>query len=139
LRLELITYAQRGDLASAKLLSKVEVKVERKKRPTPKALTQLAPTRLRPGGLAHLCRSLPNGSIREQAVQRRTSNVEVRGGARRSRHSVPTCSLRQRGGKLRIMKIAILSFVWGAAVTIGFELLGAPNPAHHVYELRMYP
>ena len=39
--------------------------------------------------------------------------------------------------KCRVMK-TLLSFACGAAVIIGFELLGAPNPSHHVYELRLY-
>jgi len=33
---------------------------------------------------------------------------------------------------------SFLSFICGAAVIIGFDMLGAPNPSHHVYELRMY-
>src|SRR5262245_2046885 len=37
------------------------------------------------------------------------------------------------------MKSVILSFLCGATVIIGFNMLGAPpNRSHHVYELRMY-
>ena len=35
------------------------------------------------------------------------------------------------------MKI-LLSFVGGVAVMLGFTVLSASNPPHHVYELRMY-
>src|SRR5436189_2495247 len=38
---------------------------------------------------------------------------------------------------LRIMK-TLLSFVCGVAVIVGFEMVGAPNPSNHVYELRLY-
>jgi hypothetical protein len=36
------------------------------------------------------------------------------------------------------MKTAILSFVCGALVMLGFNMLGAPKPSHHVFELRLY-
>jgi hypothetical protein len=36
------------------------------------------------------------------------------------------------------MKTAIVSFVCGAAVIIGFDMLAGSNPSRHVYELRMY-
>ena len=36
------------------------------------------------------------------------------------------------------MKTAVLSFLFGAAVMFAFTSHGASNPAHHVYELRMY-
>jgi len=32
----------------------------------------------------------------------------------------------------------LLSFLSGAAVMLGFSALSGPNPAHHVYELRLY-
>jgi NIPSNAP protein len=41
------------------------------------------------------------------------------------------------GVTLPVMK-TLLAFVCGAVVIIGFEMLGAHNPSHHVYELRMY-
>ena len=41
--------------------------------------------------------------------------------------------------KLSGMKVAaLLSFIGGAAVTLGLSNLGGPNPSHHVYELRLY-
>ena len=32
----------------------------------------------------------------------------------------------------------LLSFLCGAAMIVGFDMLGATNPSKHVYELRMY-
>jgi len=33
---------------------------------------------------------------------------------------------------------AVLSFLCGAGVTLGFSAISGSNPSHHVYELRMY-
>jgi len=41
------------------------------------------------------------------------------------------------GCKLREVKM-FLSFLCGAAVILGFNVLHGANPSHHVYELRLY-
>ena len=37
-----------------------------------------------------------------------------------------------------IKTLSLLSFIGGAAVTLGFSNVGGSNPSQHVYELRLY-
>lgn len=48
-------------------------------------------------------------------------------------------TMKAAAARLNGMKISyLLSFIGGAAVTLGFTNLGGSNPPQHVYELRMY-
>jgi hypothetical protein len=38
--------------------------------------------------------------------------------------------------RLAVKTLSLLSFIGGAAVTLGFGSLAGSKPAHHVYELR---
>lgn len=53
--------------------------------------------------------------------------------------SIALATLKIAAAKLSGAKIfCILSFLGGAAVTLGFSNLGRSNPPEHVYELRLY-
>lgn len=53
--------------------------------------------------------------------------------------SIAVASMKIAAAKLSgIQATALLSFIGGAAVTLGFNNLGGAAPAQHVYELRLY-
>jgi hypothetical protein len=53
--------------------------------------------------------------------------------------SVAIAAMKGAAAKLGGRKIlCLLSFLGGAAVTLGFSNLGGSNPSRHVYELRLY-
>ena len=53
--------------------------------------------------------------------------------------SIAIATMKIAAAKLGGMKAtALLSFIGGAAVTLGFSNLGGSSPAQHVYELRLY-
>ena len=53
--------------------------------------------------------------------------------------SVAIATMKLAVAKLSGIKAwSLLSFIGGAAVTLGVSNLGGSNPSHHVYELRLY-
>jgi hypothetical protein len=53
--------------------------------------------------------------------------------------SIAIATMKVAAAKLSGLKAAsLLSFIGGAAVTLGFSSLAQSNASHHVYELRLY-
>src|SRR5215813_4046945 len=53
--------------------------------------------------------------------------------------SIAMATMKVAAAKLSGVKISsLLSFIGGAAVTVGLSHFGGSNPSKHVYELRMY-